>query len=272
MEYAFYLGVDVDGDAVLTLVEKQADDAADDASYHLRHLERVDLVEDEDETPVTDRVQALLAEAPYTGRSVVVVNRTTQNGQVLLDTLNERGLTPLGIHLAVGEDAAQEGGGMQLEGGDDAAEDESSFFVSELALVERLVELHRDGRFIAEQPGSDHASKLVQGLQRYSSYFDELEATEEAEAIGEAESADIPLSEVEEEAGAGGVGDEDEAASSSELTETEERDVEYDHITISAALSCWLGEEHAFDPTVHLSREIPDTGEVKRERRPDTAQ
>ncbi len=273
MAYAFFAGLDIkDHDATLALVEKEADDPHDAATYHVRRLERIGDLADADEPHerLVDRVQNLLAEAPYTGRTILVVNQTSSLGRAVQGELTERGLTPVGVELTGGGAAAQEGSGLDLGGGDDAAEDAASFFAAERDVAGRLAALERAGRLVLSQDNEEAMSELAHGLQSVRALAGDAEADEDAEAAGEAAQADAStadtvqadVDEADEAPEAGGT------PSPSEEAAREER---FDPLVISAGLACWLGEERSFDPTVHLGGEAPTTGEAKRLHRPDAA-
>ncbi len=283
MPYAFYLGIDVtEGDeATLTLLEKTANDAHDEAVYHVREIRRA-RAEPEDKEEVgyaaddvapalVDEVQTLLAEAPYTGRAVVVVNRTNARGYGLLVALTKRGLTPMGVDVTGGKGAAQEGTALERDGGDDAARDESSLFVAEEQLAGRLDRLQRTGR-LKWDLHTEEASTLAHGLESYRAREDEADSAPDAEALGEAEHSGAALEDVEAEnrEAAEDVEAEDAAPRRRVQENPPHAEAHTSHV-LSAALACWLGEEHAFDPTEHLGGPAPTTGEAKRQIRPDAA-
>lgn len=244
MDYAFYLGADVtdDDQATLSLIEKATEDENEEATYHVRDVAHVEAEPGEEETfdALVDRVQNLVAESPYTGRTVLVVNRTSERGRALLEAFNERGLTPIGVALTGGAGAAQEGSGLKLEGGDRAARDESGFYVSEYDLVGHLDDLQREGRLKWEE-NTEEVSKVARGIESYRARVDAADAEPETTRQTEVEQQEEPP-----------------------------RAEAHDTHVVSAALACWLGEEHTFDPTEHLKGDPPTTGEAKRMIRPDT--
>jgi hypothetical protein len=312
MAYAFYLGIDlVDDDetgpvATLSLVEKEKDDPQPEVRYHVRTIERTADLEGDDPDDehhafagLATRVQDLLISEPQeVGHSVPVVNATGEIGQAALRALADRGLTPVGVTLTGGESAAQGGSGLDMQdSGDDAADDDASFFVSEADLCGRLVRLETNGRLTIEQEQTRYASDLAHGLQSWRTRVDTSEQTEEAEALGEeiltdgappdASVADdnaastVPDQDAETaneaDAAPGGqdavtAGEDDPAEEEpGELSAQATRPEAHDAFVTSAALACWLGEERSFDPTEHLGGAAPPTGKAKRINRPDTA-
>lgn len=284
MAYEFYLGVDVteaDGEptATLSLIEKSDEDPdgkeVDDPVYYIRRIEQTtDLSGDGDDADgahLADRVQNLLAQQQFVGRGIVVVNRTSEAGQVALHALTERGLAPIGIAITGGTSVAQEGTGLELSGGDSAVPEESRLFASERALAERLLRLERAGRLHMEQGNAgDHVSDLAHGLQSYRADLDTGEATEGAETLGEAQEAEGDPGQVDtqDESAANAVEADDRE---SERSEAPPRTAAHSTFVISAGMGCYLGEERSFDPTEHLTGNAPTTGEAKREQRPDVA-
>lgn len=242
MAYEFYLGLDVPDDgteAVVSLIEKENEDETgheEPVEYRLRVLDKLPLHSESDEPgeEAANRIQSLLTEQPYTGRTILVVNKTNEPGQMMLNRLQEHGLTSFGVALTSSEAAAQEGSGFSLGGGDNAAQNESSFFVSEDSLVSNLERLHRKARLILP-PSNQHTSSVAQGLQSYRARADA-----------------------------------DASRDDDEQPEAPARTIQNNPFVRSAALACWLGEQHDFDPTNHLADFHPTTGEMKQEMRPDT--
>lgn len=268
MAYAFFAGLDVhDHDATLALVEKEADDPDAAATYHVRRLDQMTGLAGADETheALVDRVQGLLAGAPYTGRTVLVVNQTSALGRAIQGELTERGLTPVGVAFTGGEAAAQEGSGLDLGGGDDAAADAASFFVAERTLAGRLAALERAGRLVLSQDNEERMSDLAHALQDARARTGGAEAGTDAEAPGEAEAAGAAQADVD------ATDEAPEAGGTPNPSEDAAREESFGPLVRSAGLACWLGEERSFDPTVHLGGEAPTTGEAKRLHRPDTA-
>lgn len=309
MAYAFYLGIDITDEetgptATLSLVEKEKDDPQPEVRYHVRTIERTDDLEGDDPDDehhafagLATRVQDLLVSEPQeVGHSIPVVNATGEVGQAALRAIQSRGLTPIGITLTGGEAAAQGGSGLDLQdSGDDAADDDASFFVSEADLCGRAVRLETQGRLTIEQEATRYASDLAHGLQSWRTRVDTSEQTEEAEALGEEEMLDDTDADALDDSAASTTPDEDaetaneaqpapggqdaatagedapEERAPGELSGQATREEAHDAFVTSAALACWLGEERSFDPTEHLGGAAPTTGEAKRINRPDTA-
>ena len=311
MAYAFYLGIDITDEetgptATLSLVEKEKDDPQPEVRYHVRTIERTDDLEGDDPDDehyafagLATRVQDLLVSEPQeVGHSIPVVNATGRMGKAALRAIAARGLTPIGITLTGGEAAAQSGSGLDLQdSGDDAADDDAGFFVSEADLCGRAVRLETQGRLTIEHESTRYASDLAHGLQSWRVRVDTSEQTEEAEALGEETLTDGPPdADVPDDHTASTTSDPDaetagepEAASGApeavtagedapekqapgdNLSAQATREEAHDVFVTSAALACWLGEERSFDPTEHLGGAAPTTGEAKRINRPDTA-
>lgn len=309
MAYAFYLGIDITDEetgptATLSLVEKEKDDPQPEVRYHVRTIERTDDLEGDDPDDehhafagLATRVQDLLVSEPQeVGHSIPVVNATGEVGQAALRAIQSRGLTPIGITLTGGEAAAQGGSGLDLQdSGDDAADDDASFFVSEADLCGRAVRLETQGRLTIEQEATRYASDLAHGLQSWRTRVDTSEQTEEAEALGEEEILDDTDADALDDSAASTTPDEDaettnepqpapggqdavtagedapEEQASGNMSAQATREEAHDAFVTSAALACWLGEERSFDPTEHLGGAAPTTGEAKRINRPDTA-
>ena len=314
MAFAFYLGIDITDEesgftATLSLVEKEQDASQSEERYHVRTIERTDALDGNDPDDdhqafagLAARVQDLLVSEPQeVGHSIPVVNATGEVGQAALRAIAARGLTPVGITLTGGEAAAQSGSGLDLGGGDTAADDDAGFFVSEADLCGRLVRLETNGRLRIEHESTRYASDLAHGLQSWRARVDTSDQSEEAEALGEAYSAEAE--DVAPAEGAGETGTDAEAAAATEAEGTVEREgapgrpqraatadeadpaeqstgavqnqapreEAHDAFVTSAALACWMGEERSFDPTKHLGGTAPTTGEAKRMNRPDLA-
>lgn len=239
MAYEFYLGIDAPSDeekVTVSLVEKENEDETgqpEEVEYRVREMLQLDLEREDGDVnadPVADRIQTIIADEPFIGRTILVVNRTNEEGQAVLDTLQEHGLTSFGVILTGEGEPSQEGSGVSLSGGDDAGRDEASFYVGEDTLVEVVNGLYRRRRFYLQQ-NNDHASAVADDLERYKSAIDAAEAGDEQ--------AGQPVS-------------------------------SFNAFTRGVGLACWLGEQHDFDPTTHLADFQPTTGEAKREMRPDT--
>ena len=167
MAYAFYLGLDAvpeDG-TVLALVEKDAAEGAverEEATYQLRELRAFGDAEADD---VAARVQDLMAETPYTGRTLVVINRGADAD--VLEALEERGLTTIGVTVTGGDTPTQEGTGFTLEGGDDADVRDAGLYVSEGDLVVGLQDLRSVRRFDTGDANLENVDRLMEGLRTY---------------------------------------------------------------------------------------------------------
>lgn len=168
MAYTFYLGLDAapEEEATLALVEKDADEGATDreeATYHLRDLQTLG---DADASAVAERVQDLMAETPYVGRTLLVINKTTDAD--VLEALEERGLTTIGVTVTGGNAATQEGTGFTLEGGDSAGVQDAGLYVSEEDLVVKLQELRSVHRFDTGDENLENVDALMEGLRTYN--------------------------------------------------------------------------------------------------------
>lgn len=237
MAYEFYLGIDVPGEerpVTISLVEKTAKDEDAEPSYRVHRLEQIDRGDDSADK-IADRVQNLIADAPYTGRTMVVVSKSDGRGEEITAGLSRRGLSPLGVVLTGGDTAAQTGTGIRVSGGDAAGTDEGGLNVSEHEVVECVERLYRSGRLsLQEARAEEESSLLAQGLQSY-----------EARSAR----AGVALNDLSAEA---------------------RRDAEHTGFVLSTGAACWLAEEHSFDPTDHLNGPPPPVGPAKREMRSDT--
>jgi hypothetical protein len=174
MAHAFFLGVDLEAhessvDATLTVLEKE--EQADGAPrFRLNHARR--RVEDTPEA-LADRIQGLVAERPYIGRTNIVVNRSATPGPALLDALSDRGLDPIAATLS------GPGGTAAGESGDEGVT------LGRVDAIRTLAELHRDGRLVVEAHTTEAASHLARGLQRTTEVLDEADGTQDTpEAAG----------------------------------------------------------------------------------------
>jgi hypothetical protein len=233
MAYEFYLGIDAEesGKVTIALVEKAAYQGEDVTTYHVRHLEQR---EGADERALVERIRNLIADEPYVGRTMLIVNRTAKQGRRLAESLGEEGLTPIGAVLSGGDSATETTVGLANGRGGDSAVQGGGFIISEHELVETLSELYGGGQLSMEQD-SQEVSALAEGIQSY-----EAAAPEAGIALDR-----IDAQPARNAANAG--------------------------LVIGTALACWYGEQHSFDPTEHLEGEPPTTGSAKRMLRPDTA-
>lgn len=237
MATEFYLGVDVvaeneGGTVTASLVEKFAEDVDAEPAYRLHHLAQYD--EDEGTEAPADRIQATINEAPFTGVTTIVVNKTSTEGKALVEELVRRGLTPIGVELSGGDAATQLDTGLARTSGGDVTEDVSGFLVSEHELVHVLNQLFRSGRLRLELDKTDRASRLAQGLQDY-----EARAPEPGEAEALEETDALPG-----------------------------RRAEHAALVLSTALACWLGEQRTFDP----GEALDETAQAIEEQRGEEAE
>ncbi len=174
MAHAFFLGVDLTEDddsigATLTILEKEKEQSAAEASFRLDHARHYtkDAVAD-----IADHLQGLVAERPYIGRTNIVVNRTSAVGQSLVDALTDRGLDPVAATLTEGDGVVA------------GESDEVGVHLGRVEAVRTLAELERDGRFHIEDHATETVSRLARGIQHATETLDEADAnweTPEAE-------------------------------------------------------------------------------------------
>ena len=178
MAHAFFLGVelaDTEPDesltATLTILEKEKEQSDVEASYRLDHARKYTDVASAGD--LADRIQSLVADQPYIGRTSIVVNRGRPAGQALVDALEERGLDAVAATLTKGSGAVPGGRdevGVQL-GTSDA--------------VRTLAELYRDRRLGVDDHATEAASDLVRGVQRAAEMLDEADGNQDTpEASG----------------------------------------------------------------------------------------
>lgn len=172
MAHAFFLGVDVHGEAAdevtFALLEKEKNPGDKVARYRLDHIRRgtVDAIE-----ALAEHLQGLVSEQPYIGRTSLIVNRSSEVGQALVDALGDRGLDPVAATWTAG-------------GGTTARErDDGGVQLGTIEVVQALVELYRDGRFAVEDHSQEEASRLARDLQHAFEVLDEAEGDQ---ASGEA--------------------------------------------------------------------------------------
>ena len=216
MATEFYLGLDITNDdqATLALVEKATEEPDEATTFAVRRLERIDGFGPA--KAVAEYAQDLLVEAPYTGRTILVVNKTDPAGQDVLDALTEQGLTPIGIVLSGSDAATQTDSGLARTSGGDPTEDTSGFMVSEHELVDTAQKLFRSGTLKLSQNESENVSHLAQGLQSYR-----VRANEAGEALNAIEG-------------------------------TPRRDADHAGFVLSTALACWLGAQRTFNPADYM--------------------
>lgn len=226
MEYRFYLGIDTDpeGGASATLLEKRLEREDADVEYHIDRIERLG-----GDGDIVEHVKDVLAEEPYVGHSICIVNASSREGRQLLRQMGAEGLSPMAIAVNGGEGATANGPSIQTT---DAGEEEAGFSVSEQTIIRNLVDHESEGTLVFENQQADLASELAAGLQDYRT----KDVEEGSESSTEVSSA-------------GGIRNHD--------------------LVVSAALACWVGDQQAIDPTEHLGGELPTTGGAKRMQRPD---
>ena len=230
MAFEFYLGIDVvdDQPATLTLVEKEDDGASgdtDDDIYHVREVRQLE--EEKGAEAAAEFVQSLIAEDPYLGRTIIVVNCSSRSGADLQEELQERGMSPEGVIVTGGEDSEQQG----ISGLDTPNTENERLVETERNLVSTLDRLYHEDRLELPQENTEEVSKIAQGLQDYR----------------------IPA------------GNDNGEGYRPDISD-EKRSAAHANFVISAALACWLAEEHEFDASVHLGGEAPTTGPAKHER------
>lgn len=175
MAHAFFLGVDVadeqsdePGAVTISLVEKEQDRDEEAATY------RLDRITHESEAPavddLADRLQSIVAESPYIGRTSIIVNRRSADGQALVEALEDRGLAPVRATMTGGRGAAA---------GDT---DEVGVHVSEYDAVDTLATLYRDGRMELPGAASEDASRLARGIQSFVEMTDNGQGATESPA------------------------------------------------------------------------------------------
>ena len=191
MAYEFYLGIDAPEEeeaATIALIEKEDEDEKghqEEVEYRVHELLQLELTEKEGELqsgPVVERIQDIIADEPFTGRTILVVNRSNPRGQGVLGALQKQGLTSFGVSLNAGEGASQAGSGLSLSSGDEAEPEEANFFLAEETLIGTLDRLYRKGRLIL-QSNNQHASTVADDMESYQVYLDSAEAGEEATSV-----------------------------------------------------------------------------------------
>ncbi len=176
MAHAFFLGVDVapvegDGapDVTLALFEKTKENSDDPATYRLDHIRHHADIESAGD--LADHLQGLVADQPYIGRTSLIVNRSPDFGEVLVDALEDRGLDPVSATLTSGSGTAPgdpDEMGVHLGGGD---------------VLRRFVDLRRDERLSFQSHATETASRLARDVQALSERLDEIDG--DMEALGE---------------------------------------------------------------------------------------
>lgn len=179
MAHAFFLGIDAlpNEDAnstgvTLALIEKSKEPDDAESTYrldHIRHHSEKTAADD-----LADHLQGLVAERPYIGRTTLIVNRGTEDGQALFDALEDRGLTPVAVTLT-GEDGAPAG-----------TTDDRGVRLKRADAVRTLVNLYRDYRLSFEEYATESASRLARDVQGLSEVLDEAEGDTEVSGTAQA--------------------------------------------------------------------------------------
>lgn len=174
MAHAFFLGVDVAStdeesppDVTHALVEKSTEEA-DEVTYRLDHIRRHTAVSSAG--AFADHLQGLVAGQPYIGRTSIIVNRSTDFGQALVDALTDQGMDPVAAALT-------EGAGVVA-----GETDEIGVQLGGIETVRTLADLHRDGLLLIENPTTEVASQLARDVQVLAEQLDEADG--DIEALG----------------------------------------------------------------------------------------
>lgn len=157
MAYEFYLGIDA-SDATrraMAIVEKASRrkpsgaragngrPASDDLPrYALRAAELFDAERSAD--ACADRVQAVIADQPYIGHTLIISNREGRDGKAMTDLLVAEGLTPVAAGVTPGRGAGEADTGIVGTGRKGG--DEEGFNVSAQTLYTTLRDLYRSGQ------------------------------------------------------------------------------------------------------------------------------
>ncbi len=162
MAYEFFLGVDAvetdDGapEAVITLVEKEADGDNDPSTFRVHLIEQA--TGDDLGARVAERIQDALTQKPFIGRTVLVVNRTMAPGQDVLKQLDERGLDAIAAELT---------GGSTSVAGDTS---EMAVEISAQEMVDHLATVYHDQRLdVSPQKDREIVSRLLRTVERFGS-------------------------------------------------------------------------------------------------------
>lgn len=175
MAHAFFLGVDVapsDGnpphDVTHALFEKSTEGGDDGATYRLDHIRHHTDIASTDE--LADHLQGLVAEQPYIGRTSLIVSRSTDFGQALVDALEDRGMDPVAATLTEGSGVAA---------GDT---DEIGVHLGGVDAVRTIADLHRSREIALEGYTTEVASRLARDVQALAEQLDEADG--DLEALG----------------------------------------------------------------------------------------
>ncbi len=172
MAHAFFLGVDgtpseegSSSDVMITVFEKSKEPADGESTFRLNHIHKRSDVSSAEE--FADYLQGFVADRPYLGRTNIIVNRSDDFGQGLLEALEDRGLAPVAATLTSGTGATA---------GDP---DEVGVHLGVSDAVRALVNLYRDERLVLEGHTTDTASRLAREVQNISEDLDEADGDAE---------------------------------------------------------------------------------------------
>ncbi len=178
MAHAFFLGVDVaptDGESppevTHTLFEKSAE-GDDEVTYRLDNIRQYEEATSADD--LADHLQTLAADQPYIGRMSLIVNRSTDFGQALVDALAERGMDPVAATFTEGSGVAA------------GETDEIGVHMGGIDAVRMIADLYREGKLEFESSTSEVASRLARDVQGLAEQLDEVDG--DLEALGAATS------------------------------------------------------------------------------------
>ncbi len=178
MESRFYLGIDAGADGAVSaaLVEKrqERDDAA--VEYHINRIERMS-----ENGDTVEHFKNLLADEPFVGNSLCIVNASQREGRKLVREMAAEGLSPMALTINGGDDPSADGAGIQTSDGEDSA----GFSVSERTIIRNLIDHETEGSFVFDAQHADLASELAAGLQDYRAIENSDESDSSAEALSE---------------------------------------------------------------------------------------
>jgi len=172
MAHAFFLGVDVvptDEDrshAVTYALFEKTTEENDGVTFRLDHMRHHSDVDSAD--ALAGHLQGLVADQPYIGRTSIIVNRTADFGQALLDALEERGLDPVAASLTEGTGVAA------------GETDEIGVHLGGVDAARTLADLSRDQRLVIDSHTTETASRLARDVQVLAEQLDEADGNLEA--------------------------------------------------------------------------------------------
>ncbi len=175
MAHAFFLGVDTlpndEGAHEVThaVLEKEKEPSDGEATFRLDHIRRSTDVASADD--FADRLQGLVADRPYIGRTSIIVHRGGDFGQALIDALEDRGLDPIAATLT---------GGTGVTAG---TTDEMGVQMGGVDAVRTLAALYRDRTLVLKDYASEVGSRLARDVQALAEQLDEADG--DMEALGE---------------------------------------------------------------------------------------